>query len=393
MLILVINSGSSSVKFQIFEKNSKQLKPIVKGIADALKQKHSEIRIADKSWKMPLLNHTDALKKIFKQLLSEKWLGNLSEIEVIGHRVVHGGEKYFHSTKITANVIKDIKKLSSLAPLHNPPNLEGIVACQKIFKKTPQFAIFDTAFHLTVPQKAYLYGIDTDYYRKFKVRRYGFHGINHEYISQTAKQILKKHGYKAQKILSIHLGNGCSISGIKDGKSLENTMGFSPLEGLIMGTRSGDIDPALIPYLEKNLHLNTAQVLEILNKKSGLLGISHLGSDMRVIWAACQKNDQKAKLALEMYCYSIAKHLNGIIGAINGLDAIIFTGGIGENAWYVRQEVINYLGYLNIKLDNSKNHLNKEFIQSKNSSKPVLIIPANEELMIAEKTLKHLLKS
>lgn len=393
MLILIINSGSSSVKFQLFSRSGKSLKLMIKGIADALKQPHSEIRIGTKTWKTDLKNHSSALKKIFQILLKEKLVKNLSEITLIGHRVVHGGEKYSDTVKITPPVIKEIQKLKSLAPLHNPPNLEGIKACQKIFPKALQYAVFDTAFHLTIPAKSYLYGIDIDYYHKYKIRRYGFHGINHEYISKAAKDLLKKNQLSYQKLVSIHLGNGCSISGIVNGKSQENSMGFSPLEGLIMGTRSGDIDPALIPYLEKNLHLNTDQVMEILNKKSGLLGISHLSSDMRIIWAACQKNNKRAMLALDMYCYSIAKHLNSIIGAIGGTNAIIFTGGIGEHAWYVRSRVIDYLTYLNVSLDQNLNKKDQTFISSKSSSIPVMVIPANEEMMIVSKILQKLPKA
>lgn len=372
MKILVINAGSSSLKFQLFEQ--KNLKCLHKGIIERIGLKGAT------------KNHAQALSEALGQILKQKKLSSLKEISAIGHRVVHGGEKYNNPIKITPQVLKEIKKLCELAPLHNPANLEGIYACQKMLKGIPQYAIFDTAFHQTLPEKAYIYGIPYAYYQKHGIRRYGFHGTSHAYVAAATQKLM---GKKESRIVTCHLGNGSSVAAIKNGKSIDTSMGFTPLEGLPMGTRCGDLDPAIVFKLMEVLHVSTDEIDNILNKSSGLKGISKISSDVRDLWQVYKK-EKHARLAIEILAYRTAKYIGAYAAALNGLDAITFTAGIGQNAYYIRQMVCDYFGYLGLKLDEKKNRSNSEEISNKKSKIKVYVIPTNEEKWIAMETVNLL---
>jgi acetate kinase len=372
MKILVLNAGSSSLKIQIFKAN-KNFKSIYKGLVERIGK--SRIR-----------NHEQALKILLEDALKKKSIKNLSEIQAIGHRVVHGGEKYVKAVKITPAVVDKIKELINLAPLHNPPNLAGILACKKLLAKIPQVAVFDTSFHQTMEEKAYIYPLPYRYYEKDDIRKYGFHGTSHSYISKETIKLLKK---KNSKIITCHLGNGSSITAVKDGKSIDTSMGYTPLEGLPMGTRCGDIDPAIVIWLSEKKKKTPAQIYKILNNESGLRGISQLSRDMRDLHKASSSN-KKARLAISILAYRTAKYIAAYSAALQGLDAITFTAGLGENAYYLRQEICNYLAYLGIKLDPVKNRKNALKISSKGSKVRVFVIPTNEELEIANETYKTL---
>ena len=362
MKILVINAGSSSLKVKVFDTNKDQA--IYKAFIDRI-------------GKSKVKNHDQAVKIALK---------DIPQVDAVGHRVVHGGEKYTKPTKITAAVIKQIRKLSTLAPLHNPPNLAAILACKKILPKVPHVAVFDTSFHQTLDEKAYLYAIPYNYYKKYGIRRYGFHGTSHSYI---AKETIKLLGKKQSKIVSCHLGNGSSITAIKNGKSIDTSMGFTPLEGVPMGTRSGDIDPAIVIKLMQKLKKSPEEIDEILNKKSGLKGISMLSRDMRDLWKASKKNKQ-AKLTISFLAYRIAKYIAAYSASLQGLDAITFTAGLGQNAYYLRKEICDYLSHLGVKLDAPKNRVNAQKISAKNSKVKVFVIPTNEEKEIAIETQRAL---
>ncbi len=391
MLILVINSGSSSLKFQLI-KTGKEFNTLAKGHIDGIGLKSCKFTFsgADKNigQKFEVKDHREALNLTFQTLTKAGIIKKYSEIDAIGHRVVHGGEKYTSSVKIDAKVIKEIDKLSELAPLHNPPNLKGILACKKLTPKTPQIAVFDTAFHQSMPEKAYLYGLPYDYYERLNIRRYGFHGTSHKYVIQEALRLLKK---KNAKIISCHLGNGSSITAF-DQKSIDTSMGFTPLEGIMMGTRSGTIDPAIVFYLQEKLKISTDEIDEILNKKSGLKGVSEISSDMRKIYEESKKKNRLAKLTIELLSYQIAKYCGAYIAALNGLEALIFTGGMGIKADYIRKNVCKYLEFLGLKLDDKKNQAHQIQISDPKSKVKVFVIETNEELQIAKETaaiLKH----
>ena len=391
MFILVLNSGSSSIKFKVFRKKDQQL--VAQGSVDALGLAHSQLEIKDSTnhhfgKKIPNADHRLALEMIFKTLLAHHYVENLQQISLVGHRVVHGGEKYTEPALINKKVIAEIRKLCSLAPLHNPANLEGILACIKLLPKAKQVAVFDTAFHQTMPEIAYLYGLPTELHRKHGIRRYGFHGTNHKYISEQATQLLRKNRQPYGKMITVHLGNGCSATAIRNGKSIDTSMGYTPLEGLIMGTRSGDLDPALIEVISKAKKMTLHQTETFLNKQTGLKGISGLDSDMRTIWQAVQKKHHLATLALDLYCYRIVKYINSYIGVLNGVDAIVFSGGIGEHAWYVREKVCASLKHLGISVSTAKNKQNAQIFSSPSSKAKLIIITANEELEIARQSLK-----
>ena len=372
MKILVLNAGSSSLKIQIFKAN-KNFRSIYKGLVERI-------------GKSKIKNHEQALKTLLADALNKKAIENLSEIQAIGHRVVHGGEKYVKAEKITQAVFDEIKKLISLAPLHNPPNLAGIIACGKILKKTPQVAVFDTSFHQTMEEKAFLYPLPYGYYEKDGIRKYGFHGTSHSYISKETIKILKK---KNSKIVTCHLGNGSSVTAVKNGKSIDTSMGFTPLEGLPMGTRCGDVDPAIVIWLNEKKKKSPAQIYAILNNESGLKGISQLSRDMRDLHKASSIN-KKAALAISILAYRTAKYIAAYSAALGGLDAITFTAGIGENAYYLRSEICGYLQHLGVKLDRTKNLKNSLKINAINSKVKVFVIPTNEELEIANETFKTL---
>lgn len=379
MNILVLNSGSSSVKFQLLSFPSQKL--IVKGDVDGIGLDSCTVFVDGVTIKKKFKNHTDSLTYILDLL--KKY-----SIDLIGHRVVHGGEYFSKATKITASVIKKIDNLSELAPLHNPANLAGILACKKLLPKVSQVAVFDTAFHQTIPKVAYLYALPIDYYTKYKIRKYGFHGTSHKYVMLEASKLLKK---KNPSLLTCHLGNGSSITAIKKGKSINTSMGFTPLQGLIMGTRCGDLDPGIIPFLQEKTHYTSQEIELILNKKSGLLGIDGF-SDMRTIYKKSLKGNKLCTLAIEMLAYDIVKYLGSYWAITGPIDAIVFTGGIGEHAYYLRKKVIDAFKHFGVKLDVSANKKNSVLISKKDSKVKVFLIPTNEELMIAKESYELLKK-
>ncbi|MBR6326655.1 MAG: acetate kinase [Lachnospiraceae bacterium] len=394
MNILVINCGSSSLKFQLIDSDTENW--IAKGLCERIGIDGSVISYTpaggEKETKVtPMPDHTEAIRLVLEALTNPATgvVKNLDEIGAVGHRIVHGGEKFAASTLITDEVIEAIRECNDLAPLHNPANLIGIDACRKLMPNTPMVAVFDTAFHQTMPPKAFMYGLPYSYYEKYKIRRYGFHGTSHSYVSHRAAEVLGEK-YEDLKIIVCHLGNGASVSAIKDGKCIDTSMGLTPLEGLIMGTRSGELDPAILEFISNKEHLNLSEVMNILNKKSGVYGLSgDLSSDFRDLEAAYNKGDEKAKLALETFCYRVAKFIGSYVAAMNGVDVICFTAGVGENAPLVRTWICNYLGYLGVKLDEEANKKRGEdiVITTPDSRTKVMVIPTNEELAIARETL------
>jgi len=360
-------------------------KPIIKGYIDGINLSSCKFRYtikgANTTKNIHIKNHFEAVKLALDSIKS---ICSLNEINAIGHRVVHGGEKYNKAVLINTQVIKAIDKLKELAPLHNPPNLAGIRACKKVFPKVKQVAVFDTAFHQTIPKQAYLYGIPMEYYKKFGIRKYGFHGTSHKYIMIKAKELLKK---KSINIISCHLGNGSSITAIEKDKSVDTSMGFTPLQGLIMGTRSGDLDPSIVAFLTKKLRKTPDEIITILNKKSGLLGIDGY-SDIRTIHNHALKGNKKCILGLDMFAYRVIEYIGSYIGIMKKVDAIVFTAGIGEDAFYLRESICKKLENLGVKLDKRKNKNNSTIISAKDSKIKVMVIPTNEELMIAQETLE-----
>lgn len=394
MKVLVINCGSSSLKFQLIDSESEQC--IAKGLCERIGIDGSMITYSPAGGEKektvtPMPDHTEAIRLVLNALTNEKTgvVKNLEEIGAVGHRVVHGGEKFAESVIIDDDVIKEIEACSDLAPLHNPANLIGINACKKLMPTTPMVAVFDTAFHQTMPEKAYLYGLPYEYYEKYRVRRYGFHGTSHSYVSKRAAQVLGV-PYESLKIIVCHLGNGASVSAVKNGKCVDTSMGLTPLEGLIMGTRSGDMDPAIMEYIAKKENLNMDQVINVLNKKSGVLGLSgNLSSDFRDIESGYFEGNPDAIRAMTTYCYHVAKYIGAYTAAMNGVDVICFTAGVGENGPLVRSLVCDYLGYLGITLDEELNNKRGEdiVITTPDSRTKVMTIPTNEELAIARETV------
>lgn len=392
MKVLVLNSGSSSIKYQFIDTEKKVA--LAKGLVDRIgmagavlshqRYDGDKIKIAGE-----ILDHQIAVEYVLGVMLSKNHgvIDDKKDIEAVGHRVVHGGESFTGSVFISDEVVKVLQDNIELAPLHNPPNIKGIQACQRILPDTPQCGVFDTAFHAQMPPKSYLYGIPYELYKKYKIRRYGFHGTSHLYVSQKAAELLGK-DISQLKIVTAHLGNGCSIAAIKHGKSIDTSMGFTPLEGLLMGTRSGDLDPSLILYIMGKEGLTIGEANTLLNKHSGLIGISGESSDMREILSAVKDNQQRAKWAFEIFCYRIKKYIGAYAAAMGGLDALVFTGGIGENAKEVREEICKDLEFLGIELDDIKNNNGEEFISKSDSKAAVLRIPTNEELVIAMDTAK-----
>lgn len=395
--ILVINSGSSSVKYQLInmEDESVMANGQVQRIGlDSQILRHS--RYDQKYPDRPCVarDHAEALQVVIG-VLTDKELGvidDLSEISAIGHRVVHGGEKFAYSVLIDDEVMRVIKENSDLAPLHNPPNILGIEVCQKLMPGTPNVAVFDTAFHQTMPEEAFIYSLPYEYYEKYKIRRYGFHGTSHKYAAQTVAQVMGK-PLGELKIVTVHLGNGSSMAAVKYGKSIDTTMGFTPLEGIPMGTRSGSIDPAIIQFLMEKEGMTIAEVMDILNKKSGLAGISGISADTRDLVENMDKGHKRAKLALDILSYQVAKYIGAYAVAMDGLDAIAFTGGIGTYEVCVRENILNRLGIFKIKLDAEKNKVVNKIIEitTEDSAVKAYVIPTNEELMIARET-RDLLK-
>lgn len=391
MNILVINCGSSSLKFQLINSDSEEV--LAKGLCERIsidgrltyQPKGGEKNTSDKD--MP--THTQAIQYVLEALTDEKTgvLKSLDEIGAVGHRVVHGGEKFASSTVINEEVLKGIEECNDLAPLHNPANLIGIHACQELMPGTPMVAVFDTAFHQTMPEKAYTYGLPYEYYEKYKVRKYGFHGTSHSFVSKRVAEIVGK-PYDSLKTIVCHLGNGASICAVENGKSVDTSMGLTPLEGLVMGTRSGDIDPAIMEFIAKKENLDIEGVMNVLNKKSGVFGVSGISSDFRDLCSAAENGDDRARIALEVFSYRAAKYVGSYVAAMNGVDVIAFTAGIGENDHLVRQEMCKYLGYLGIEINAEANKARGEEIEisTPDSKVKVLVVPTNEELAIARET-------
>ena len=394
MNMLVINCGSSSLKYQLINSDSEAV--LAKGLCERIGIDGSvlthtpagkdKVRI-----ETPMPNHTVAVQLVIDALTNAEHgvIKSLDEIGAVGHRVVHGGEKFASSVVITDEVMKAIEECNDLAPLHNPANLIGINSCKEIMPNVPMVAVFDTAFHQTMPEKAYLYGLPYEYYEKYKVRRYGFHGTSHDYVSARAAQLLGKKREEL-KIIVCHLGNGASVSAVDHGKCVDTSMGLTPLEGLIMGTRSGDMDPAICDFICQKEGLTSAEMNTVLNKKSGVLGMSGVSSDFRDVEAAANEGNHQAAAALDAFYYRVAKYIGAYTAAMNGVDAIAFTAGVGENNIVGRAEICKYLGYLGTEIDSDKNNVRgEERIISKDGSKVTLMaIPTNEELAIARQTLE-----
>lgn len=393
MNVLVINCGSSSLKFQLI--NSETEAVLAKGLCERIAIDGSRLVYqkagCDKIRKEAAMpTHIEAIAMVIDALTDPEIgvIKDMSEIDAVGHRIVHGGEKFDSSTILTDEVYKAIEECSELAPLHNPAHLMGIDACKKLMPKTPMVCVFDTAFHQTMPEEAYLYGLPIEYYKKYKIRRYGFHGTSHSYVSKKAAELLGK-PYDQVKTIVCHLGNGASCCAVKYGKSVDTSMGLTPLEGLIMGTRSGDIDPAIMEFLAKKENLDIAGVMEILNKKSGVLGVSGYTSDFMDLEVDSLAQKPEALLTMKVFAYRVAKYIGAYAAAMNGVDAIAFTAGLGENNKYVRTDICEYLGYLGVALDQEKNAIRGEdvIISTPDSKVAVMTIPTNEELAICRETV------
>ena len=395
MKVLVINCGSSSLKFQLIDSETEKV--LAKGLCERIAIDGSMITYTPaggekEKREVPMKDHTDAIRLVLEALTNEKTgvVKDLSEIGAVGHRVAHGGERFAQSVIIDEDVIKAIEEVSDLAPLHNPANLIGIRACQKLMPGVPMVVVFDTAFHQTMPEEAYLYGLPYEYYKKYKVRRYGFHGTSHSYVSKRAAEILGEK-YEDLKIIVCHLGNGASISAVKNGKCIDTSMGLTPLEGLIMGTRSGDIDPAIIEYVAGKEHKSIAEMITVLNKKSGVLGLSdNLSSDFRDIEQGYYSGDENAVRAMKTYCYRVLKYIGSYVAAMDGVDVICFTAGVGENGPLIRNLICSHLTFLGITLDQELNNKRGEdlVITTPDSRTKVCVIPTNEELAIARETVR-----
>ena len=392
MKILVINCGSSSLKYQVLDMTTEAL--LCKGLVERIGMDgavitHEKIGMDKVVNETPMEDHKAAIALVLEAIQDSEHgvVESMDEIGAVGHRVVHAGEKYASSVLITDDVIKALEECIDLAPLHNPPNLLGIAACQELMPGTPMVGVFDTAFHQTMPPESYIYALPYEYYEKYGVRRYGFHGTSHKYVAQRTAEMLNVN-LDDLKIITCHLGNGASVSAIKRGKCIATSMGFTPLEGLIMGTRSGDIDPAIVEFIADKEGITVQEVNTILNKKSGILGISGISSDMRDVLEAAEEGNERAMLAMKAFAHRVRFYIGAYIAEMNGVDAIVFTAGVGENSIPMRDIICNDLGNLGIKLDVVKNKVRgKELIISRDDSPvKVLLIPTNEELMIARDT-------
>ena len=395
MNILVINCGSSSLKYQLIDSESEKV--LAKGLCERIGISGSAITHqkeggAKVTTEVPMPDHTAAVKFVIEKLTDAEVgvVTSLSEIDAVGHRIVHGGEKFAGSVILTEEVMKAIEECNDLAPLHNPANLIGIRACQELMPGVPMVGVFDTAFHQTMPKKAYLYGLPYSYYEKYKVRRYGFHGTSHDFVSKRVAEILGKN-VEDLKIIVCHLGNGASVSAVKNGKSVDTSMGLTPLEGLIMGTRSGDLDPAIVTFIAEKEGISAQEVINICNKKSGVLGLSDgFSSDFRDLAQAAEEGNEQAEVALETYAYRVGKYIGAYAAAMNGVDVIVFTAGAGENNAQVRKLIGQYIGFLGTNIDEERNKIRgEEVILSDEGAKVVtMIVPTNEELAIARETLR-----
>lgn len=391
MKVLILNAGSSSLKYQLIDMDGEKI--LAKGLVERIGIEGSRInqKVGDKVFDAiaPMKTHTDGIQWMLKALTdTEKGaVTSMDEIGAVGHRVLHGGERFTASVKINEAVKDAIRDNIPLGPLHNPANLMGIEACEQVMPNTPNVAVFDTAFHQTMPKKSYLYGVPMEYYKKLHVRRYGFHGTSHRYVSKRVCEFLgldRSHS----RVITCHLGNGSSLAAVLNGKCIDTSMGITPLEGVLMGTRSGNLDPAVVQYIANNEKMNVDEVLSLLNKKSGLLGVSGISSDMRDIDAACDKGDERAIIARDMLVWGIRKYIGAYAAEMNGVDAIVFTAGIGENNQNLRAMVMEGFDYLGAKLDPIKNRTREEAVISTDDSPvKVCVIPTDEELVIAHDTV------
>ncbi len=398
MKILVLNCGSSSLKYQVFDMTTEEV--LSKGLVERIGIEGSRIK-HEKSgndpvvYDVPIPDHRVGIRKMLNALLDETQgvLTSLDELSAVGHRVVHGGEKFAQSVIVDKEVLEVIEECVPLAPLHNPANLTGIKVMIELLPETPQVAVFDTAFHQTMPDYAYMYGVPYHYYEEHRVRRYGFHGTSHAYVSYRTSEILQK-SYNELKIVTCHLGNGSSIAAVDQGKSVDTSLGFGTVPGVLMGTRCGEVDPTLVLYLMEKENLDTKLMSHILHKESGVLGVSGISSDLRDVEEAADKGNKRARLALDMLCYGIKKHIGAYAAAMGGIDAIVFTAGIGENSSTVRKHVLEGLEFLGVKLDEKKNDVRgkERIISTGDSTVSALVVPTNEELVIARDT-KELTRS
>ncbi|MGM9924623.1 MAG: acetate kinase [Bacillus sp. (in: firmicutes)] len=389
--IIAINAGSSSLKFQLFEMPSETV--ITKGLVERIGLTESIFTISVNGKKVKvvtdILNHEVAVKMLLDSLIEHGIISSFDEIDGVGHRVVHGGEIFNDSVVITDEVLKQIEELSDLAPLHNPANVTGIKAFQHILKDVPAVAVFDTAFHQTMPENSYLYSLPYDYYKEYGIRKYGFHGTSHKYVSERAAELLGR-PLEQLRLISCHLGNGASIAAIQGGKSIDTSMGFTPLAGVTMGTRSGNIDPALLPFIMEKTGKTAEQVIDVLNKESGLLGVSGFSSDLRDIESSAAEGNHRAELALKVFSDRIHKYIGSYAARMAGVDAIIFTAGIGENSNLIRARVLEGLEFMGVYWDPSLNNFRGEerFISYPHSPVKVIVIPTNEEVMIARDVVR-----
>lgn len=393
MKILIVNAGSSSLKYQLIDTDNETT--LAKGLVERIGIPGSRLKqtvgMEQYVVEMPLKDHIEASKQMLKALTDKQHgiLGSMDEIGAVGHRVVHGGERFTTSSLIDEECLAAIDENSQFAPLHNPANLMGIKACRLVMPNTPMVAVFDTSFHQTMPAKSFLYGLPMDYYKRLKVRRYGFHGTSHRYVSERAAKFLGKE-LRDLKIITCHLGNGSSMCAIDGGKSVDTSMGMTPLEGVLMGTRSGSVDPASLQFIMNHEGLDIDQMLEVLNKKSGLLGVSGLSSDMRDIEEAARRGNEQAQITLDLLYNGIRKYIGAYAATMGGVDVVVFTAGIGENSPILRESVLDGMGFLGMELDKEKNKLRGEErdISTPNSKVRILVIPINEELVIARDTLE-----
>ncbi|GAW91399.1 acetate/propionate family kinase [Calderihabitans maritimus] len=392
MKILVINCGSSSIKYRLFDMNTETV--LARGLIERIGLEGSRInhQPAGKQklkWEEPIPDHRVAVQKALRALTDTRYgvIGDMGEIDGVGHRVAHGGDKFSSSVLIDDEVKKAIRELSELAPLHNPPNLVGIEAAEKVLPDVPQVAVFDTAFHQTMPPEAYLYSIPYDLGRRYGIRKYGFHGTSHKYVAQRASKLMGR-ALEELKLVTCHLGNGASVTAIRGGQSVETSMGFTPLEGLTMGTRCGDIDPAVVTFLMEKKQMTVQEVNEFLNKECGVLGISGISSDFRDLEEAAARGHERAQLALKIFAHDVKKYVGAYVAVLNGIDALVFTAGIGENSPRIREEICKEMEYLGLKIDLDKNKVmgEEKEISAADSRVKIWVIPTNEELMIARDT-------
>lgn len=390
MKVLVINAGSSSLKYQLI--NMDTMEVMAKGLCERigiegsnLQHKNLSKGISEKI-ENKMESHADAIQMVLNALTDSEYgvISSMSEIGAVGHRVVHGSEYFADSCVIDGKVMEALKRCIPVAPLHNPPNITGIEACEKIMPGVPQVAVFDTAFHQTMPAKAFMYALPYEYYEKYKIRKFGFHGTSHKYVSGEAAKMLNK-PIEDLKIITCHLGNGSSVTAVDGGKCVDTSMGFTPLDGVVMGTRTGSMDPAVVTFLMENEKMSAKDVDNLMNKKSGVFGISGISSDFRDLSSAAEKGDERAKLALDMFVYSVTKLIGAYAAAMGGVDAVVFTAGIGENDAAIREKVVENLGFMGIKIDSERNKVRgeKADVTAEGATVKTLVIPTNEELMIA----------